>query len=129
MEYYPDFFDEEEEETESGLVRLSRVRYQLADGQPDAMGWSATDVEGVEFGKVSDLLADAMTGQIVFAAVTTYDDGRTALVPVEGMALDMTRSMLLIPLRQSDIRGCPDFTDDVVDLMPFVEYWTRVTAA
>jgi hypothetical protein len=128
MEYYPDFPDEEEEE-EGGLVRLSRVRYQLADGQPDAMGWSATDVEGVEFGRVVDLLADAMTGQIVFVAVTDFNSGRTALIPVEGMSLDIARNLLLIPLRQSDIRGCPDFTDDVVDLMPFVEYWTRVTAA
>jgi len=126
MEYYPDFFDEEEEQI--GLVRLSRVTYTLADGQPDAMGWQVADVEGVIVGKVSDLLADASTGQIVFVAVRSEDTGKTALVPVEGLYLDIAHDLLIVPARESDIRGCPDFTDDVVDVMPFVEYWLRMAS-
>jgi hypothetical protein len=39
------------------------------------------------------------------------------------MYLDMTRSLLIVPIRESDIRTCPDFTEDVVDLMPFIEFW------
>jgi len=127
MDYYPDF-PEDEEEAEGGLVRLSRVRYQLADGQPDAMGWRASDIEDVEFGSVSDMLADAATGQIVFVAVTSGLSGKTALIPVDGMYLDLTDSKLIVPVKLSVIGGCPDFTDDVVDLMPFVDYWTKVVA-
>ncbi len=125
-EYYPDFPEEEEE---GGLVRLSRVRYELAEGQPDAMGWRVMDSEGIEFGTVSDLLADSFTGQIIFAAVTSDDTGRTALIPVEGARLDTVRRLLLIPVRESMMRACPDFTDDVVDLMPYVEYWMTRAAA
>lgn len=127
MEYYPDFYDEEEEQI--GLVRLSRVTYKLADGQPDAMGWKVADIEGVIFGSVSDLLADAGSGQIVFVAVTAYDSGRTALIPVEGMYLDMSHDLLIVPAHEEDIRGCPDFNDEIVDVMPFVDYWVKVAAS
>jgi hypothetical protein len=127
MDYGPDFAQNEEQE--GGLVRLSRVTYQLADGQPDAMGWKTADIEGMEFGRVSDLLADAATGQIIFAAIDIDYSGKTALIPVEGMYLDMTRSLLIVPVRECEIRGCPSFTDDVVDLMPFVEYWLQHAGA
>ena len=127
MEYYPDYLDKEEEEV--GLVRLSRVTYQLADGQPDAMGWKVTDVEGVEVGTVSDMLADLGTGQIVFVAVKSHQTGKTALVPVEGVFLDLANDMLMVPARESDIRNSPDFTEDIVDVMPFVEYWLKVAIA
>jgi len=125
MEYYPDFAEEVEEQAGS-LVRLSRVKYELAEGQPDAMGWKAADVDGMEFGTVTDLLADAVTGQIVFAAITNDSTGKTALIPVEGMFLDMTKCILIVPVQQSEITGCPDFTDDVIDLMPYAEYWIKL---
>lgn len=125
MDYEPDFYEEEE----GGLVRLSRVRYQLTEGQPDAMGWAVADIEGVEFGKVTDLLADAMSGQIIFAAVTSYDSGKTALIPVEGVYLDLQEEMLIIPVRESDVRRSPSFTEETIDVMPFVEYWLRLATA
>ena len=50
-------------------------------------------------------------------------------MPVEGVYLDERALALIIPLRQSDITGCPDFNDDVVDVMPFVDYWVRLAAA
>ena len=127
MEYYPDFPEEEEEQAGS-LVRLSRVKYELAEDQPDAMGWRTADVDGIEFGTVTDLLADAITGQIIFAAIRNDATGKTALIPVEGMFLDMTKCILIIPVQQSEIMGCPDFTEDVIDLMPYVEYWVRLAA-
>lgn len=126
MDYYPDFPDEDEEE--GGLVRLSRVTYQLADNQPDAMGWCVADIEGVRFGTVSDLLADAATGQIVFAAITNDHSGRTALIPVEGMYLDVTQCLLIVPVRESDVSNSPEFNDEIEDVMPFVEYWIRLAA-
>mgnify|MGYP001584173527 CR=1 FL=1 len=125
MDYYPDFDDEEE----GGLVRLSRVRYQLSEGQPDAMGWRVADSEGVEFGMVSDLLADVATGQIIFAAVTNMDTGKTTLIPVEGMYLDVTDSVMAVPARESDVGRCPEFNEDTIDVMPYVEYWLRLAAA
>ncbi|MCL5104040.1 MAG: PRC-barrel domain-containing protein [Armatimonadetes bacterium] len=125
MEYYPDFNDDDE----GGLVRLSRVRYQLSEGQPDAMGWRVADSEGVEFGTVSDLLADIATGQIIFAAVTNADTGKTTLIPVEGMYLDVTDSMVVVPARESEVGRCPEFTEDTIDVMPYVEYWLRLAAA
>ena len=121
MDYYPDFREEEEEQI--GLVRLSRVTYQLADGQPDAMGWQVADIEGVIFGTVSDMLADAGTGQIVFVAVRTEESGKLALVPVEGMYLDIAHDLLIVPAREGDVVNSPEFTDEVVDVMPFVDYW------
>ena len=124
MEYYPHFPDEEDEQV--GLVRLSRVTYQLAEGQPDAMGWQVADIEGVIIGRVADMLADAATGQIVFVAINTEDTGKTALVPVEGMYLDMAHNLLIVPAREDDVRNCPDFTDEVIDVMPYVEYWVRL---
>jgi hypothetical protein len=124
MAYYPDFRDEEEEQI--GLVRLSRVTYQLADGQPDAMGWQVADVEGVIFGTVSDMLADAGTGQIVFVAVRTEESGKLALVPVEGMYLDIAHDLLIVPARENDVVNSPEFTDEVVDVMPYVDYWVSL---
>lgn len=124
MEYYPSFPDEEDDQV--GLVRLSRVTYQLADGQPDAMGWRVADIEGVIIGRVADMLADAATGQIVFVAVNTEGSERTALVPVEGMYLDMAHNLLIVPASETDVRNCPDFTEEVIDVMPFVDYWVRL---
>jgi len=124
MGYYPDFHDEEEEQI--GLVRLSRVTYQLADGQPDAMGWQVADIEGVIFGTVSDMLADAGTGQIVFVAVRTEESGRIALVPVEGMYLDIAHDLLIVPARENEVVNSPEFTEDVVDVMPYVDYWVSL---
>lgn len=124
MEYYPDFPEEEE----TGLVRLSRVRYQLADGQPDAMGWTVADVNGSEFGYISDMLADSVTGQIIFAAITSEDTGKTALIPVDGLKLDVLQMTVIIPVLEEHVRECPDFTDDIIDVMPFVEYWLRVVS-
>jgi len=125
MEYQPDFYDEEDE---GGLVRLSRVRYQLQDGQPDAMGWTVADIEGVEFATVTDLLADALSGQIMFAAVTSFGSRKTALIPVEGMYLDLHEELLVVPVTQSDVHRSPDFHEDTVDVMPYVEYWLRLAA-
>lgn len=124
MGYYPDFFDDEEEQI--GLVRLSRVTYQLADGQPDAMGWRVADVEGIIFGTVEDMLADAGTGQIVFVAVKTEDTEKIALVPVEGMYLDISHDLLIVPAKETDVRNSPDFTDEVIDVMPYVDYWVSL---
>lgn len=121
MGYYPDFHDEEEEQV--GLVRLSRVTYQLADAQPDAMGWQVADIEGVIFGTVSDMLADAGTGQIVFVAVKAEESDKIALVPVEGMYLDIAHDLVIVPAREHDVRNSPEFTDEVYDVMPFVDYW------
>lgn len=121
MEYYPDF--PEERQQESGLVRLSRVRYQLTEGQPDTMGWMAADIEGIVFGRVSDMLADTNTGQIVFVAVTHEETGKTSLVPVEGLFLDLENELMIMPATEADIMDSPKFTDDVIDVMPFVEYW------
>lgn len=123
MTYYPDFMDEEEQ---IGLVRLSRVTYQLADGQPDAMGWQVADVEGVIFGTVEDMLADAGTGQIVFVAVKAEETDKIALVPVEGMYLDISHDLLIVPARETDVRNSPAFTDEVIDVMPYVDYWVSL---
>ena len=127
MSDYPDSYDVREEE--GGVVRLSRVTYELVEGQPDAMGWNVADIEGVQFGKVSDLLADANSGQILFVAIANNGSGKTALVPVEGAYLDLVRRLLIVPARESEIRACPDFSDEVVDLMPYVDYWMRLARA
>lgn len=127
MEYNPSFSEDEEEEV--GLVKLSQVRYQLAEGQPDAMGWRVADETGIVFGTVADLLADTGTGQIVFAAVRSDATGKTSLVPVEGLFLDEDNDAVIVPASQSEIRESPDFTDEVVDVKPFVEYWLKLALA
>lgn len=126
MDYSPSFPEEQER---GSLIRLSRVRYELAEGQPDAMGWKVADINGIEFGTITDLLADLMTGQIIFAAIKTDNTGKTALIPVEGVYLDMSRKLLIVPVTESEVRDSPDFDEDVVDLMPYVEYWAAKIAA
>ena|GEM_PF-893219 len=126
MDYSPDFPEEQER---GCLIRLSRIRYEMAEGQPDAMGWRVADINGIEFGTITDLLADLMTGQIICAAITTDNTGKTALIPVEGVYLDMSRKLLIVPVTESEVRDSPDFDEDVVDLMPYVEYWASKIAA
>lgn len=125
MEYNPYFPEEEQEQL--AVVRLSRVTYELAEGQPDAMGWGAADADGIIFGTVSDMLADAMTGQILFVAISHNQTGKTALVPVDGVFLDIAKQIMLVPIPEAAVMGCPDFTEDVVDLMPFVDYWYKLS--
>lgn len=126
MQYYPDF---EQEDAQIGLVRLSCVTYQLADGQPDAMGWQVADMEGVIFGTVSDMLADAGSGQIVFVAIKDEESHKVSLVPVEGMYLDISHALVVVPALESDVLDSPDFTENVVDVMPFLEYWLNLARA
>lgn len=127
MQYYPDFAEDEDEQI--GLVRLSCVTYQLAEGQPDAMGWQVADMEGVIFGIVSDMLADAGSGQIVFVAIEDTQSHKVSLVPVEGMYLDIAHSLVVVPAMESDVRNSPEFSEQVVDVMPFVDYWLGLARA
>lgn len=127
MQYYPDFAEDEEEQI--GLVRLSCVTYQLAEGQPDAMGWQVADMEGVIFGIVSDMLADAGSGQIVFVAIEDSQSRKISLVPVEGMYLDIAHALVVVPAMESDVRNSPEFNERVVDVMPFVDYWIGLARA
>ncbi len=115
-----------DEESEHGLVRLSCVRYEIAEGQPDAMGWRVEDVNGQECGYVSDLLADAVTGQILYVAVTDNDTEKVSLVPVEGSFLDTCHKTLVLSVPESVIANSPDFSDDVVDVSPFIDYWMEM---
>ena len=45
------------------------------------------------------------------------------------MYLDIAHSLVVVPAMESDVRNSPEFSEQVVDVMPFVDYWLGLARA
>jgi hypothetical protein len=60
------------------LKRLSDMRYEVTDGDPDIRGWAVWASTGRELGVVDDLLVDVEAGEVVMVDVDLKRDDRHA---------------------------------------------------
>jgi sporulation protein YlmC with PRC-barrel domain len=60
--------------------------YGVADDSHDIRGWSVVDDNGIELGKVADLLFDSNTEQVRYVIVDTL--GRHVLIPLGSLGFE-----------------------------------------
>lgn len=75
------------ENNKRNLQELKGSDFEIADGQPDIIGWDIKDESGTTIGKVKDLLFDEASRKVRYI-ITKLDveddnvDGRKVLVPI-----------------------------------------------
>ncbi|HZF66711.1 MAG TPA: PRC-barrel domain-containing protein, partial [Gemmatirosa sp.] len=78
------------------LKRLSDLRYDVSDGDPDVRGWAVWASTGRELGVVDDLLVDVEAGEVVMVDVDLKRDDRHAYAPLRAAWIDhATRRVVL----------------------------------
>ena len=92
-------------------VRLTPLReldkFTIAEGEADIRGWDVQTVSGREVGKVSDLLVDTTTDEVVMLDVDLAGSDRHTLAPVRAAQLDRGRRVVV--LDSADLRDVADF--------------------
>ncbi len=78
------------------LRRLSELRYEVADGEPDIRGWTAYASTGREVGTVADLLVDPEAGEVVMLDIDLRRGDQHTLAPIRAAWIDhATRRVVL----------------------------------
>jgi hypothetical protein len=92
-------------------VRLTPLRelekFTIAEGEADIRGWEVQTVSGREVGKISDLLVDTTTDEVVMLDVDLAGSDRHTLAPVRAAQLDRGRRVVVID--SADLRDVADF--------------------
>lgn len=82
------------------LRRLSELRYQVADGEPDVRGWKVYASTGRELGTVSDLLIDTDAGEVVMLDVDLRRGDRHTLAPIRAAWIDHATRRVVLDARE-----------------------------
>lgn len=78
------------------LKRLSELRFEVADGEPDVRGWHVYASTGREIGTVTDLLVDVEAGEVVMLDVDLRRNDQHTFVPIRAAWIDHgTRRVVL----------------------------------
>ncbi|GJG87122.1 hypothetical protein tb265_23030 [Gemmatimonadetes bacterium T265] len=78
------------------LRRLSELRYEVADGEPDVRGWTVYASTGREVGTVADLLVDTEAGEVVMLDVDLRRGDQHTFAPIRAAWIDhVTRRVVL----------------------------------
>lgn len=79
------------------LTRLSDMRgFQIANGEPDIVGWEVRTLAGVEIGRIDDLYVDPHRGEVVLIDVDLKDSDQHVNVPIRGVQLDRSRRVVVV---------------------------------
>ena len=90
------------------LKRLSELRYEVADGEPDIRGWTVYASTGREVGIVSDLLVDTDAGEVVMLDVDLRRHNQHTLAPIRAAWVDhATRRVVLDARALAGALGTP----------------------
>lgn len=89
-------------DTPRELRRLSELRYQVADGEPDIRGWSVFTSTGREIGRVSDLLVDPDAGEVVMLDVDLRRNDRHTLAPLRAVWIDHATRRVVLDARAAE---------------------------
>lgn len=83
------------------LEELSHSDFEIADHQPDIMGWEVVDSDGNEIGEVQDLIFDPQEGKVryIVADIETDQENHTGyvLIPIGIVTLDDDEDEVIIP--------------------------------
>ena len=98
------------------LAHLSDLRdFDIPKGEPDPRGWDVKTADGVEIGKVDDLLVDTGLGRLRYLEVklkgdiADQADKEYVLIPVGAARLDDDSDDVIISVNQANLAGIPAY--------------------
>lgn len=98
------------------LVHLSEMDdYEIADGEPDIVGWDVRAANGDKIGDVEDLLVDSATLRVRYVEVklekdlVPNKDRRHALIPIGAARLNEDEDDVLISLGSERLLALPAY--------------------
>jgi photosynthetic reaction center H subunit len=96
------------------LASLSKLKWDVADGEPDIRGWEVKTLSGHEIGKVKDLLVDTEAGEVVMLDIDLEGSRDHTLAPIRAAQVD--RSSRVVRIDSSDIEAgaMPSLTRDAI---------------
>ena len=104
------------------LASLSESDYEIADGQPDILGWDIEDSDGVKIGEVDDVLYDPQTNKVRYIVLDT-----------ENNDLELEEGHVLIPIGVAELQEdddtvlVPDITFEQLTSLPLYERGREIT--
>jgi sporulation protein YlmC with PRC-barrel domain len=82
------------------LKRLSDLKYRVADGEPDIVGWTVFASTGREVGRVTDLLVDTEAGEVVMLDIDLRRGDQHTLAPVRAAWIDHGAKRVVLDARE-----------------------------
>lgn len=83
------------------LEELSKSNFEIADHQPDILGWEVLSADGEELGEVEDLIFDREARKVRYLVVSLeideLEDSRLILIPIGVVGLDEDEDEVVIP--------------------------------
>ncbi len=102
--------------TKGQLMHLSEMDdYEVADGEPDIVGWDVRATNGDKIGDVEDLLVDSATLRVRYIEVELEKDlvvnvdRRHALIPIGSARLDDDKNDVLISMDSERLLALPPY--------------------
>jgi hypothetical protein len=83
------------------LVPLSKLKWDVADGEVDVRGWDVRTLSGHEIGSVKDLLVDTAAGEVVMLDIDLKGSRDHTLAPIRAAEID--RSSRVVRIDSSEI--------------------------
>jgi hypothetical protein len=98
------------------IIPLGEMRdYEVAEGHPDVRGWRVDSTDGVEIGRVHELLVDVdgmrtryLDVRLTHEIAATPGD-RDVLVPIGAARLDATADVVVLPLHAERVGLLPPY--------------------
>ncbi len=82
------------------LKRLSDLKFRVADGEPDIVGWTVFASTGRELGKVRDLLVDVEAREVVMLDIDLRRGDHHTLAPVRAAWIDHAAKRVVLDARE-----------------------------
>ena len=82
------------------LKRLSDLKYRVADGEPDIVGWTVFASTGREVGRVTDLLVDVESREVVMLDIDLRRGDQHTLAPVRAAWIDHAAKRVVLDARE-----------------------------
>ncbi|MDF1505765.1 PRC-barrel domain-containing protein, partial [Roseisolibacter sp. H3M3-2] len=82
------------------LKRLSDLKFRVADGEPDIVGWTVFASTGRELGRVTDLLVDVEAREVVMLDIDLRRDDRHSLAPLRAAWIDHAAKRVVLDARE-----------------------------
>lgn len=105
----------------SRIAPLGKVDdFEVAEGYPDVRGWRVNAADGVEVGKVHELLVDLdsmrtryLDVRLTADVAATHED-RDVLVPIGAASIDDDHDVVTVPLSVERVGLLPPYTHDAI---------------
>jgi len=114
-----------EKDKHTTLTELSDSDFQIAEGQPNLIGWEVKNETGTYIGEVEELLFDPQTSAVRYLIVDLTDNGmnmddKSVMIPLGIAHLHISDDEVVLPgLHLDQYQALPDY--DQAELSPELE--------